>query len=78
MKIELVKLNLSDDSVYKYKPMSFCCDKLKDNPIIQLTDAMYYKDSDYDDISRMCLVHHEEWTEWGEDMESDTLVLEYK
>lgn len=72
MKIELVKLNLSDDSVYKYKHMSFCCDKLKDNSIIQLTEAMYYKDSDYDDIPRMCLVNHEELTEWGEEMQATT------
>lgn len=72
MKVNLVKLNFDDDSTYKYKPMSFCCDKLKDNPIIQLTEAMYYKDSDYDDIPRMCFVHHEEWTEWEEDMERDT------
>lgn len=74
MKIELVKLDFDDESVYKYKPMSFCCNKLKDNLIIQLTDGMYCEDKnlDYDDMPRMCIVLHEVWNEWGEDMESDT------
>lgn len=71
MKVELVKLIFDENRSYKYKPMSFCCDKLKDNPIIELIDAYQYEDDTSDDIPKMCLDYHYEWSDWGEDMEDD-------
>ena len=39
MNIELIELTFDDYNGYKYKPFEWCCEKLKDNPLIDLTDG---------------------------------------
>lgn len=72
MRVELIKQSFDGNTGYKHKHMNFCCDKLKDNPLIKLIDERYYDDGDSDRKPRMCLVYDREWTEYGEEMQSTT------
>lgn len=36
MKVEIIKINFDNETSYKYKPFKHCCNKLKDNPYIDL------------------------------------------
>lgn len=36
MKIELIRQKFNGTKGYKYKPFSWCCDKIKDNPVSYL------------------------------------------
>lgn len=38
MRVELVRIKFNDrDTFYKYKPIKYCCDKLRLSPVIELT-----------------------------------------
>ena len=45
MKVELVKQNFNvlgyPDCGFKYKPFEYCCEKLEDNPLIDLVQDEY-------------------------------------
>ena len=69
MKIEIVKQNFNDECSYKYKPMSFCCEKLEKNPVIELTVDEYDDDANYIFEPRLCIINHEFWTEYGEEFD---------
>lgn len=71
MKIEIVKQNFGDECSYKYKPMSFCCEKLEKNPVINLIVDEYDDDMNYIFDPQLCITDHDSWTEWEEDFEQD-------
>ena len=71
MKIEIVKQNFGEESSYKYKPMSFCCEELEKNPLINLIVDEYDDDVNYIFDPQLCITDHDTWTEWGEDFEQD-------
>lgn len=71
MKVEIIKQNLGDEVSYKYKPMSFCCEKLEKNPLINLIADEYDNDVNYIFEPQFCITDHDTWTEWGEDFEED-------
>lgn len=48
MKIELIRQRFNETRGYKYKPFSWCCDKIQDNPCIVFSDEVY-TDDDLDD-----------------------------
>lgn len=77
MKIELVKVNFDDQHVFKYKSFEYCCEDLKDDDDIILTDENivnldYCYDSDYVIIPRLCGSHLHIWNEYGEEFEDVT------
>lgn len=40
MKIELIRQKFNDTRSYKFKPFSWCCDKIKENPCISFSDSV--------------------------------------
>lgn len=58
MKIELIKINLNNGSTYKYKPLDWCCNGLRDNPCVNLCSEDIVN-VDYEDDGRfqpkMCI-----------------------
>ena len=71
MKVEIIKQNLGDEVSYKYKPMSFCCEKLARNLVIELVAGEYDDAENYISEPRFCIADYEEWTEGGEDFKQD-------
>ena len=71
MKVEIIKQNLGDEVSYKYKPMSFCCEKLARNPVIELVVGEYDATENYISEPRFCIADYEEWTEWEEEFRRD-------
>lgn len=49
MKIELIRQRFNNTRGYKYKPFSYCCDKIKDNPRIELSDNVELDENNLDD-----------------------------
>lgn len=39
MKVELIKQTLNNHKNFKFKPIKYCCEDLKNNPVIELTDS---------------------------------------
>lgn len=70
MKIEIVKQNFGEECSYKYKPMSFCCEKLEKNPVIELVDNFHDDSINYWEDPHLCITQHEVWEEWGEEFEN--------
>lgn len=58
MKIELIKQISGNEAFFKYKPLEWCCKKMKDNPLTTLSSNNEY---DYD----CCYECNEE--EWDKD-----------
>lgn len=71
MKVEIIKQNLGDECSYKYKPMSFCCEKLARNPVIELVADRYDVTKNYISEPQFCIANYEEWTEWEEEFHRD-------
>ena len=72
MKIELIKYTFDNGNIgYKCKPMRYCCDKLKDNPIIDLVDEYTIGDHTEDLFPSVSIWQGEDYTEWGEDCHTD-------
>ena len=64
MKIELIRVRFGESLNYKYKPIKYCCDGLKDHPLILLTNKELMYESETEDFSndehipippRMCI-----------------------
>lgn len=57
MKIDLVKIKLSQSDKYKYKPIKWCCNEMRNNPVTLFTndDLMRIEDWDYQEHPQMCL-----------------------
>lgn len=53
MKIELIRQKFNDTREYKYKPFTYCCEKIKDNPCIMFSDEVETDDreDDYDEYT---------------------------
>ena len=45
MKIELIKQKFNSTRGYKYKPFSWCCNKIQDNPCVVFSDEVYTEDT---------------------------------
>lgn len=39
MKVELIKQTFNNHKSFKFKPIKYCCEDLKNNPVIELTDS---------------------------------------
>lgn len=75
MNIELIELTFDDYNGYKYKPFEWCCEKLKDNPLIELTnefttDDYYINDNEL--IPSITIKHTELVRDWEDEWEEDT------
>lgn len=63
MKIELTRVRFGESFNYKYKSRQYCCDRLKENPSIILTNEELMYESETEDFSndehipipRMCI-----------------------
>lgn len=59
MKIELTKIRYGEDeTTYKYKPFSYCCEKIKENDGIIFTNEDFVDNDfrdEYDDTPRFCV-----------------------
>ena len=69
MKVELIKQVFNDSKGYKIKSIDWCCDELKNNPLINLEDK-YCKGKDKNDVpavmiksTEMVMLYDEEWEE---------------
>ena len=74
MKIELIRQKFNGSRGYKYKPFSWCCDQIKDNPCIVFSDEVYM-DDDIDDectFPAFALRHSEVVKDWEDEYEQDT------
>ena len=74
MKIELIRQKFNGTRGYKYKPFSWCCDKIKENPCIVFSDEVY-TDDDIDDectFPTFALWHTEVYRDWEDEYEQDT------
>ncbi len=65
MKIELIKLLFNESSGFKYKPFDYCCEMLKRNPAILLTDEECYE---YD-LPNFAISETETYSDWEDDWE---------
>ena len=66
MKIELIRQKFNGTRGYKYKPFSWCCDKIQENPCIVFSDEVY-TDDDIDDectFPAFALWHSEVVKDW--------------
>lgn len=74
MKIELIRQRFNDTRGYKYKPFSWCCENIKENPCIVFSDEVYTDD----DVENECtfpalaLWHSEVIKDWDDEYEQDT------
>lgn len=76
MKIELIKHDFDGYSSYKYIPFEYCCEELKNNPLINLSDEYFANETDHDDDGEMipafALCHSEIFQDWGDEWQNDT------
>lgn len=49
MKIELIRQKFNGTRGYKFKPFSWCCDKIQENPCIVFSDSVEIDDNNLDD-----------------------------
>lgn len=74
MKIELIRQKFNGTREYKYKPFSWCCDKIQENPCIVFSDEIY-TDDDIDDectFPSFALWYSEVIKDWDDEYEEDT------
>lgn len=78
VKIELIKQKFNDTRGYKYKPFSYCCDKIKDNPRIEFSDNVELDVNDLDDclddeytFPAFAIWHSETVHSWEDEWEND-------
>ena len=73
MKIELIKHTFDGGDVgYKCRLIKYCCDKLKNNPVIDLVHEYTVGDYTEDLFPSVSIWHGEDWEEWGEEYHTDT------
>lgn len=70
MKIELIKQKFNGCCGYKYKPFEYCCERIKDNPLIEFVDELC-EGSD-DTLPTFALHYIGTLISWGEEFEQDT------
>lgn len=72
MRVELVKQSFDcfgyPDCGFKYMPFEYCCDKLKNNPLIDLISDEY----DYSEVPSFNIVHKETINDWEDTYENET------
>lgn len=71
MKIELIKQTFDDYVGYKFKPFKWCCDKLKNNPSIDLVNECDQNDYNSDEFPMMAIMLTERFYDWGDEYEED-------
>ena len=78
MKIELIRQRFNDTRGYKYKPFSYCCDKMKDNPCIVFSDEVEVDSNHLDDcldyectFPAFAIWYSETAGSWGDEWEND-------
>ena len=82
MQISLIKLKFNDTYVYKYKPIEYCCEKIKRNESIVFTNEdlaeEFLSDDDYDSIAegiplpKFCTSVTRTVGSWGDEWEEAT------
>jgi len=71
MNIELIRQTFDCYDGYKYKPFEWCCEKLKNNPIINL--VCEYTDECEDTITPSISIRFtESFYDWGDEYEEET------
>lgn len=78
MKIELIRQRFNDARGYKFKPFSYCCGKIKDNPRIVFSDEVELDANNLDDclddectFPAFAIWHSETVDSWGDEWEDD-------
>ena len=74
MKIELIKLKFNDTCIYKYKPFTYCCDRIQNNKAIVFTDEDINDiDGEYEDdgvsVPQFCTSYTEIITSYEDEWE---------
>lgn len=69
MKVELIKQIFNNNRGYKIKSIDWCCDKLKNNPVIDLYDE-YCEDND--DVPEVMIRQTETITSFEDEWEQNT------
>ena len=69
MKIDLIKINVKEHSTYKYKPLQYCCNALKNNECVNMCmDDIYVngyvQDDDEEDFPTLCTTYLYEVGDW--------------
>ena len=74
MKIELIRQKFNSIRGYKYKPFSWCCNKIQDNPCVVFSDEVYTEDTIDDECTfpAFALCHTEVYRDWEDEYEQDT------
>ena len=74
MKIELIKQKFNSTRGYKYKPFSWCCNKIQDNPCVVFSGEVCADGSmDYEYIFPACALWHSEiFKDWEDEYDQDT------
>ena len=74
MKIELIKQKFNGSMGYKYKPFSWCCDKIKENPCVVFNDEVCTDDYRDDECTfpAFALLHTETYRDWEDEFTQDT------
>ena len=72
MKIDLIKQKFDETRGYKYKPFSYCCEQIKENPHIVLSDKVYVEDDEYEEddectFPAFALKHSELYKDWDDE-----------
>lgn len=71
MKIELVKQKFDGYQAYKFMPIQFCCEDMKENPLIDLFHEQAHNCHN-DDTPYVMMCKSEVIAEWGEEWEKET------
>lgn len=76
MKIELIKQKFDDSTSFKFKPIKYCCEDLKNNPSIVLTDEYEHsckhdEEEDGTIIPYFSIMHSEIVSSWGDEWQND-------
>lgn len=83
MKIELIKQKFNGTQSYKYKPFKYCCETIKDNPIITLTaenivDNYYDEDNEEYNSPKFCATHNYTLYDYSDEWnEADNYPIQY-
>ena len=69
MKIELIKQKFDGIEKYKYKPFSWCCNNIKENPCISFDNDLYENEDDYEEdyLPGFAIFHTIPYGDWDSD-----------
>ena len=74
MKIELIRQKFNGTRGYKIKSMDWCCEKIKDNPVIDLFDKTCEgKEKGMEDVPAVMIYTTEIINSWGDEFEQENL-----